>query len=496
MGTPLTPAQRTEWYDYFKDMDAARRTRFADLMAAAPVDAAESAYTLNDLQILDDVDDVQESVADVAGMRKADVRYFMQYWRAHGDAADVSNKPVAVARAMVVATAAVARGDAPAMVAEAVAHSIVKAAEDADDVEGKSIFCYALLRLKTDSSKLGKVAKLGVDPEELDYILSEKGFEINTAEWKQHVKSSRDWHDYSRKLKRSCRQHQRFGLVNRLTEFTDKLDEMEDWEVASAYIELYFDEHQTRLPVAHDSELYLSALRRVRGSSLAAIGGALLGGGPPPKAIKGPSGAVEQAIQARQDPAEPSAWELFAGRVQAQVDHLRELMEGMTFELGAGARGKLKEPRHAPPGLTPGPPEKEKRAVTFEDQAEEKPESLDEAAEGKKKKKSKRSAGQLQQRADRWKAIREHVAEQRTAREARQASEARGERRGFVPADEWDKMSGSQRAAVVEQRRLADGGEARPSKKRRDRSPDTEEDKEPGPVFEELDIDGEPSAEE
>ena len=129
----------------------------------------------------------------------------MQYWRAHGDAADVSNKPVAVARAMVVATAAVARGDAPAMVAEAVAHSIVKAAEDADDVEGKSIFCYALLRLKTDSSKLGKVAKLGVDPEELDYILSEKGFEINTAEWKQHVKSSRDWHDYSRKLKRSCR---------------------------------------------------------------------------------------------------------------------------------------------------------------------------------------------------------------------------------------------------------------------------------------------------
>jgi hypothetical protein len=113
MGTPLTPAQRTEWYDYFKDMDAARRTRFADLMAAAPVDAAESAYTLNDLQILDDVDDVQESVADVAGMRKADVRYFMQYWRAHGDAADVSNKPVAVARAMVVATAAVARGDAP-----------------------------------------------------------------------------------------------------------------------------------------------------------------------------------------------------------------------------------------------------------------------------------------------------------------------------------------------------------------------------------------------
>ena len=69
MGTPLTPAQRTEWYDYFKDMDAARRTRFADLMAEAPVDAAESAYTLNDLQILDDVDDVQESVADVAGMR-------------------------------------------------------------------------------------------------------------------------------------------------------------------------------------------------------------------------------------------------------------------------------------------------------------------------------------------------------------------------------------------------------------------------------------------
>ena len=65
-----------------------------------------------------------------------------------------------------------------------------------------------------------------------------------------------------------------------------------------------------------------------------------MGGGPPPKAIKGPSGAVEQAIQARQDPAEPSAWELFAGRVQAQVDHLRELMEGMTFELGAKTRSQ------------------------------------------------------------------------------------------------------------------------------------------------------------
>ena len=102
-GTALSGDEKTEWMDFLKDMDATRRNRFADMLAAAPDDPDHKAYTFGDLRILPD-DDVKDSVADIKGFRLADVRYFMNYWKAHLGHADMTNQPVLLATAMAATT--------------------------------------------------------------------------------------------------------------------------------------------------------------------------------------------------------------------------------------------------------------------------------------------------------------------------------------------------------------------------------------------------------
>ena len=98
MGTALTPDEKNEWTEFLRDMDSARRSDFVNRLAAAP--ASGKAYTLGDLRILDDVTDVETCVKEVAGMRTADVKYFLQYWNAHTGMVDTSNRPVIEARIM------------------------------------------------------------------------------------------------------------------------------------------------------------------------------------------------------------------------------------------------------------------------------------------------------------------------------------------------------------------------------------------------------------
>lgn len=106
-----------------------------------------------------------------------------------------------------------------------------------EDIEGKSIFCYALLRLRTDSAKLRTVAQLGVEPEDSEYVFSEKGVEITTSEWQKHITSAEKWNAYQRELKANCVEHRRYGLLLRITAITDSLMEM-GWDggVAEIYL--------------------------------------------------------------------------------------------------------------------------------------------------------------------------------------------------------------------------------------------------------------------
>ena len=257
----MTNEEKAEWTQFLRDMDVDRRDRFARQLAAAPARAGDKAYTLTDLRLLGADKDVSDSVEAVPGFRLADVRYFMQYWRAHTGAVETSNAPVVEARAAAAATAAAARNDSPAAAAAAVARSVREAHEDADDLEGKSAFCYALFRLKSDSSKIGVVAKSGAEPEENEYVFTEKGVDINTVEWRAHLKSRDAWMEYTRDLKKVCRTHGRAGLISRITEFNDYLDEIGDWNVCAEYIPMYMREFQGRLKVPKDTESYLKALR-------------------------------------------------------------------------------------------------------------------------------------------------------------------------------------------------------------------------------------------
>ena len=94
MGTALTAAQATEWYEFLKDLDNEWRARFKDLLSAAPIVVGTNAYTLKVFKDQDGLEDVELCIKDVAGFRVADVRIFLKYWKAHSGEVDVTNKPV------------------------------------------------------------------------------------------------------------------------------------------------------------------------------------------------------------------------------------------------------------------------------------------------------------------------------------------------------------------------------------------------------------------
>ena len=120
-------------------------------MATAPVTLGTTAYKLEDFQAQADLDDVEACIKDVAGFRVADVRIFLKYWESHSGEVDISNKPVMVTSAMLATSAAMARGDAPAVAAQAVAKAVSKAAKTAEDTEGNSVFCKAAFSLSIES---------------------------------------------------------------------------------------------------------------------------------------------------------------------------------------------------------------------------------------------------------------------------------------------------------------------------------------------------------
>ena len=80
-GAALTGPERAEWVTFLNDIPggAAKRDRFADLLAAAP--AVGDAYTLQDIQALSPSPaDVKATIESVANFRVGDVLAFMQYW--------------------------------------------------------------------------------------------------------------------------------------------------------------------------------------------------------------------------------------------------------------------------------------------------------------------------------------------------------------------------------------------------------------------------------
>jgi hypothetical protein len=457
MGTALTPAERTVWYDFLKDLDGTRRTRFADLLAAAPADAAHAAYTLNDFEVLDSLEDVEASLKDVSGFRIADVKLFLQYWKTHSGDMDVSNRPVLATAAMAATSAAIARGDAPGVAAEAVAKALARSRSSQEDIEGNSVFCSAAFKLKIESSKLGKVAALGVDPEEADYVLSEKGFEINTSEYKSHLDSIEEWMEYTRDVKGNCREFDRDGLVLRITGFNDRLYRMRNWRVAREYIMIYFRRKKCRLPVEYDSDIYLEALQKVMGSAPSS-------GGPSPAALTPPAGAAAaptpRAEEAKMVPG-PATVDGWGAQLESLQTQFGELMQWIQ---GSAQSGETDLP---PPPLRPASDAEERAAA----QKAKRKESWDRLKAKWAEKKAERKAAAKTAPSS---------STSRLTPDARTPDDKTGPATDglrYVSPEEWDSLSPAEQGQIRKARQAAqkDGGAASGSdqarKKKRGRSP-------------------------
>ena len=259
---------------------AAKRDRFADLLAAAP--AVGDAYTLQDIQALSPSPaDVKATIESVANFRVGDVLAFMQYWNGKNATSDVTNQPVLATELRTKVAASHARGDSASELSRVVDKAIADCFDKQDATEGNSFYAYGAFRLRVDSSKWGDLAKTGL-LEEKDLEFSERGIDIVTTEWRKHKGTRESWMEYSRDLKRNFRRDRRYGLVNQLTAFNDELDAIGDWETCEVFIELYFKEYGGRMPKAKCSDGYLSAIRKIAREQ----------GTPPPAALKAPSGAA------------------------------------------------------------------------------------------------------------------------------------------------------------------------------------------------------------
>jgi hypothetical protein len=263
MGTPLTGAENAEWVALLRDVPAARRAAFVALLSAAPLTAGQHAYTVTDITAMGSLDAVKRTIEAVPGFRVGDVEYFMQVYSAIQGAPDVDNQAALVTGLELAMAASAARGDSGAQRVAAIDKAVTEGMAKMDDIEGNSNFAYALLRLPEDSSKLAKVASMGTVLEELEHVFTERGIEITTQEWKKHFSSTQKRHLYWRAMKKNSRTYKRYGLVSRLTDVGDMMDEMEMGD--PAFVELFFTrymvKHRGRLAVADDSALYIQVYR-------------------------------------------------------------------------------------------------------------------------------------------------------------------------------------------------------------------------------------------
>ena len=283
MGTPLTNPEVAQWETLLAPAEAPRRGALIALLRAAP--AAGHALRFTEFVAAHSTGgfaDSQAALQAVDGLREHDVRYIIRIYEQAQNTPDTTNAPVLAQRMTTAVAASIARHDTPAQVATVIANTVASAELEAATVEGKSAFCFALFKLKVDSSKLGRVAASGTAPEDAEYVFSEKGVEVVTAEWKNHLTSRHAFVKYIRSLVRNARQYGRFGLARRIQEWWDWVDEDEDWGLSKALVTEWMEHYRCQLPVAEDPSLYLRVRRRYEAS----------GGGPPPAALKAPSGAL------------------------------------------------------------------------------------------------------------------------------------------------------------------------------------------------------------
>ena len=256
----MTGAQRTEWENLLRDVQPPGvRTRLVDLLSAAP--AAGAAYDVAFIQGIANLDDVEATIESIDGFRVGDVKRFMQTYRTIVTAPALDNQAHLTTALVVAMDASAARGDSAAQRSAQLDKTVRNAMDDADDKEGNSYFCYALLRLRVDSSKLGKVASYGTELDDADHVFTEKGVEISTSEWQKHLSTRRAWWTYTKQLKANCKEYKRFGLILRITDFNDMLDEIGDWTMCVLYIEEYMIEYRGRLKVAHCPKTYMKVWR-------------------------------------------------------------------------------------------------------------------------------------------------------------------------------------------------------------------------------------------
>ena len=330
MGTPLTGAENAEWVALLRDVPAARRAALVALLSAAPLTAGQHAYTVTDITAMGSLDAVKRTIEAVPGFRIGDVEYFMQVYSAIQGAPDVDNQAALVTGLELAMAASAARGDSGAQRVAAIDKAVTEGMAKMDDIEGNSNFAYALLRLPEDSSKLAKVAVMGTVLEELEHVFTEKGIEITTQEWKKHFGSTQKRHLYWRAMKKNSRTYKRYGLVNRLTDVGDMMDEME-MGGDPAFVELFFTrymvKHRGRLAVADDPALYIQVYREWMST-----GG---GANPAPHAVtevhgRGGASALVPAVGTDTGPA--------LAFVEQQLKQMKVAAQGLIVELQDAGR--------------------------------------------------------------------------------------------------------------------------------------------------------------
>ena len=421
MGTALDASEKAEWELVLAEVTpAGRRTHLINLLCAAPASATK-AYTVGDFEALTTDKDVHDTFEDVGGMRLGDVRFLCSLWKKRDEVSDVSSQPVLLTTMRARVAAAQGRGDSAARMAAVVDKAVSDAMDTQADIEGKSNFAYALLRLRVDSSKLGVVSRQGV-LEEAELEFGEKGVEIATSEWKRHLGSEEEFREYWRDLKDNCREFKRHGLVIRLQEIQDDMESMRDWHIQAEYFRLYMKKFRGRLAKAEDSGLYIQAVRKV--------GGAL------PSTAAVPTGAAAPGAQsmlrspALTGGAEPAMASVLAA-AQACVEQLTIMMK----DLGKEVKGRPA----APPAPEPAPEPKESKSAA------------------KRRKALERKQGAAAPEA------KDGEAEEEAPAEAPAEDKPGGmsywqrlkSKMDFVPTDDWARMTASERGALFRRREEA-----------------------------------------
>ena len=268
MGTQLTAPELAEWSTALSSVALAQRTPLLQALEAAPAAGHAlrypefvTAYSTGGLT------DAELALQSATGLRAHDRRYIVRLYEQSTRMPDTSNAPVLTTRLCTAVGAAISRNDSPAQVAAVIGRTVTEAERAAEDIEGASAFCFALLKLKPDSSKLGKIAAAGAAAEDAEFVFSEKGVEIVTSEWKHRLASQEAWADYIREIKEVAREYSRFGLVMRITRWYDWQMESydgtsESWQFVRMLTEDYMTKYRGRLVKAEDSDMFVKVFRK------------------------------------------------------------------------------------------------------------------------------------------------------------------------------------------------------------------------------------------